>query len=150
MPQAEAAARKALELDDLDAEAHNSMAAIQLFYRWDWRAADRESARALELNPHFAEGHHLRAYVLRSLNRTDEAVQEEKRKMELDPFAKPFALGFALVRARQFGAALNEARIRSDAQPNNAVSINFFLMRTSSMGWRRSRRSIGTLFATGG
>ena len=40
--------------------------------------------------------------------------------MELDPFAKPFALGFALIRARQFGAALNEARIRSDGQPNYA------------------------------
>src|SRR6266853_841841 len=40
MPQAEAAAKKALELDDLDAEAHKSMAAIQLFYRWDWKAAE--------------------------------------------------------------------------------------------------------------
>ena len=120
MPQAEAAAKKALEVDDLGAEAHNSMAAIQLFYRWDWRAAERESARTLELNPNFAEGHHLRAYVLRSLNRMDEAVQEEKKMMELDPFAKPFALGFALIRARRFGAALNEARIRSGAQPNNA------------------------------
>jgi TolB-like protein/DNA-binding winged helix-turn-helix (wHTH) protein len=120
MLQAEAAAKKALELDDLDAEAHKSMAAIQLFYRWDWKAAERESVRALELNPNFAEGHHLRAYVLRSLNRMDEAVQEEKKTMELDPFAKPFALGFALIRARQFDAALNEARIRSDAQPNNA------------------------------
>jgi TolB-like protein/DNA-binding winged helix-turn-helix (wHTH) protein len=120
MPQAEAAAKKALELGDLDAEAHKSMAAIQLFYRWDWKAAERESARALELNPNFAEGHHLRAYVLRSLNRMDEAVQEEKKTMELDPFAKPFVLGFALMRARQFDAALNEARIRSGAQPNNA------------------------------
>ena len=120
MPRAEAAAKKALELDDLDAEAHKSLAAIQLFYQWDWKAAERESARALELNPNFAEGHHLRAYVLRSLNRTDEAVQEEKKMMELDPFAKPFVLGFALMRARQFDAALNEARIRSGAQPNNA------------------------------
>jgi len=54
------------------------------------------------------------------LNRMDEAVQEEKKTMELDPFAKPFVLGFALIRARQFDAALNEARIRSGAQPNNA------------------------------
>ncbi len=132
MPQAETAAKKALELDDLDAEAHKSMAAIQLFYRWNWKAAERESARALELNPNFAEGHHLRAYVLRSLNRMDEAVQEEKKTMELDPFAKPFVLGFALLRARQFDAALNEARIRSDAQPNNAslhglLSYAYFL-----------------------
>ena len=119
MPQAEVAARKALELDDMDAEAHRAMAAIQLFYRWNWEAADRESARALELNPNLAESHHLRSYVLRPLNRIDEALQEEKKAMELDPFARPWALGYALLRARQFDAALNEARVRSDAQPNN-------------------------------
>ncbi len=120
MPQAEAAARKALELDDLNAEAHNSMAAIQLFYRWNWEAADRESARAVDLNPSFAEGHHLRSYALRPLNRMDEALQEQRKAIELDPFAKPWALGYALLRARQFDAALSEARLRSEAQPNNA------------------------------
>ena len=120
MPKAEAAAKMALEMDDLNAEAHKSMAFIQLFYRWDWKAAERESARALELNPNFADGHHLRSYVLCSLNRMDEAVQEEKKTMELDPFAKPWVLSFALIRARQFDAALNEARLRSVAQPNNA------------------------------
>jgi len=36
MPQAEYAARKALKLDDLAAEAHNSMAIVELFYRWNW------------------------------------------------------------------------------------------------------------------
>jgi len=147
MPQAEAAAKKALELDDLDAEAHKSMAAIQLFYRWDWKAAERESARALELNPNFAEGHHLRAYVLRSLNRMDEAVQEERKTMELDPFAKPFVLGFALLRARQFDAALNEARIRSDAQPNNAslhglLSYAYFLKGMEKESEEESEREL--------
>jgi TolB-like protein/DNA-binding winged helix-turn-helix (wHTH) protein len=120
MPQAEAAAKRAVELDDLSAEAHNSRAAMQLFYRWDWVAAERESARAVELNPNFAEGHHLRSYTLRSLNRMDEALQEEKKAMELDPFARPWAVGYALIRARQFDAALNHARILCDAQPNNA------------------------------
>jgi TolB-like protein/DNA-binding winged helix-turn-helix (wHTH) protein len=119
MPEAEAAARKALELDDLVAEAHNTMAAVNLFYRWDWDSADRESARALELNPNLAESHHLRSYVLWALNRTDEALQEQRKAMELDPFARPWALGYALLRARQFDAALDEARVRSDAQPNN-------------------------------
>ena len=120
MPQAEAAARKALELDDRSAEAHNTMAAMLLFYRWNWAAAERESARAVELNPSFAEGHHLRSYTLRPLNRMDEALQEEKKAMELDPFARSWALGMALIRARLFDAALNEARLRSDAEPNNA------------------------------
>ena len=120
MPQAEAAARKALELDDRSAEAHNSVAAMQLFYRWNWAAAERESARAVELDPSSAEHHHLRSYTLRPLNRMDEALQEEKKAMELDPFARSDALGMTLIRARQFDAALNEARLRSDAQPNNA------------------------------
>ena len=120
MPQAEYAARKALELDDLAAEAHNSMAMVELFYRWNWASADRESARALELNPGLEEAHFVRSYVLRPLNRMDEALQAEKRAMELDPFSEPAALVYILIRMRQFDAALNEARIRSDAQPNNA------------------------------
>jgi TolB-like protein/DNA-binding winged helix-turn-helix (wHTH) protein len=120
MPQAETASRKALELDDRTAEAHNSMALIQLFYRWNWAVAERESARAVELNPNLAEGHFVRSYVLRPLNRMDEALQEEKKAMELDPLSEPDALVFVLIRMRNFDAALNEARIRSDAQPNNA------------------------------
>jgi TolB-like protein/DNA-binding winged helix-turn-helix (wHTH) protein len=119
MPQAEAAAAKALELDDLDCEAHRAAAAIQFFYRWDWEAADRESVRSIELNPSLAENHHLRAYVLSALNRNDEAAQEDRKAMELDPFARPWVLGVALARARQFDAALNELRVRSEARPND-------------------------------
>ena len=121
MPQAEAAAGKALELDDLSAEADLSMAAIELFYRWNWAAAERESARVVELNPNFAEGHYLRSYTLRPLNRLEEALLEEKRAMELEPTARPWALVPTLIRLRQFDAALNQARILSQAQPNNAT-----------------------------
>ena len=119
MPRAEAAARKSLELDDQVAEAHDSMAAIYLFYRWDWQAADKESTRAVELNPSLAEAHHLRAYLLSALNRNDESVQEEKKEMALDPFARPWAVGYGLIRAHRFEAALEEARLRSDGVPND-------------------------------
>jgi TolB-like protein/DNA-binding winged helix-turn-helix (wHTH) protein len=120
MPQGETAARKALELDDSLAEAHTSMAADYYFNRWDWSAAERESARAVDLNPSFAQAHRLRSYVLGSLNRTDEALQEQKKAMGLDPFATPHGLAAALIRARQFDAAVNEARLRIEAQPDNA------------------------------
>jgi Flp pilus assembly protein TadD len=113
------AARKALELDDFDSGAHRAAAAIQFFYRWDWEAAERESARAVELNPSLGENHHLRAYVLSALNRTDESLQEDRKSMELDPLGRPWALGYSLLRARQFDAALNELRIRSAARPND-------------------------------
>jgi TolB-like protein/DNA-binding winged helix-turn-helix (wHTH) protein/Flp pilus assembly protein TadD len=120
MPRAEAAAKKALELDDSAAEAHNSMAMVELFYRWNWAAADRESARAIELNPNLEEAHSIRSYVLRPLGRMDEALQEEKKAMELDPFSNPDGLIWVLIRMRRFEAAVNEARVRSDAQPNIA------------------------------
>lgn len=81
----------------------------------------RERVRgALELNPGSAEGDHLRSYTLRPLNRMDEVLQEEKEAMELDPFARSWALGTVLIRMRRFDAALNEVRLRSDAEPNNA------------------------------
>ena len=120
MPQAEKAARTALNLDDRSAEAHNSMAMIQLFYHWDWAAAETESARALELNPNLEVAHFVRSYVLRPLNRMDEALQAEKKAMELDSLSEPGALVYVLLRMRQFDAALNEARMRSDLQPKNA------------------------------
>jgi TolB-like protein/DNA-binding winged helix-turn-helix (wHTH) protein/lipoprotein NlpI len=121
MPLAETAARKALELDDSLPEAHNPIAAILFFYRWDWDAAEKESQRAIELNPSFAEAHHLHAYVLGTLNRTDESLQEDKLTLELDPFARPWVYGYGLLRARRFDEALKEFTQRSEARPDSAM-----------------------------
>ncbi len=112
------AARKAVELDDAVAESHNSLAAFYLFGKWDWRNAEKESLRALELNPNLAEAHNLYSYVLVVAQRPDEAVREEKRSMELDPFAEPWALGLAYLQTRQIDAAIAELQLRVRAQPN--------------------------------
>jgi len=136
MPQAERAARKALELDDQSAEAHNSMAMIQLFYRWNWSVAERESARAVELNPNLAESHFVRSYVLRPMNRMDEALQEEKKAMELDPLSEPDGTTFVLLRM------LRSTRLAYEVKRSRtmAVSMKFFLKHTSSKGWTKSQR----------
>jgi TolB-like protein/DNA-binding winged helix-turn-helix (wHTH) protein len=112
------AARKAVELDDRVAESHNSLAAFYLFGKWDWRNAERESLRALELNPNLAEAHHLYSYVLVVAQRADEAVREEKRSMELDPFAEPWAMGLTYFQTRQIDSAINELQVCTKAQPN--------------------------------
>ena len=121
--QAEPAARKAIELDDSLADAHHAMAAVYYFLRWDWNAAEKESARAMELNPHYSETHHLRSYLFDTLSRTDESLQEERKAMELDPFARPFALALALLYAHRFDAALQEALARSEVQHNDATLV---------------------------
>lgn len=125
MPLAEAASAKALELDDSLAEAHHASAAIKFFYRWDWDAAEKESQRAIELNPSFAEARHLHGYILGTLNRTDESLQEDKLTVELDPFARPWAYGYALLRAHRFDEALKEFTQRSEARPDSAILHGF-------------------------
>lgn len=121
MTKAERAARQALALDDSVAETHISMAAIDFFFSWNWEAAEREAARAVELNPRYSEAHHLRAYILLALQRDDEAVQEDRISMEIDPRIRPWALGFALLRTRQFDAALAELAARTEVQPDDTT-----------------------------
>jgi tetratricopeptide (TPR) repeat protein len=119
--KAEAAARKAVELDDSLPEAHNAIAAVYFFLGWDWKRADGESMRAIELSPNYAEARHLRSYILATMNRTDEALQEQRRSTELDPFARPWALGLVLIHMRQYDAAVNDLRLRAEAQPSDVL-----------------------------
>lgn len=125
-PLAEAAAQKALELDQASPEAHHAMAAVHFFFRWDWAAAERECERTLELNPSLAETHHLYAYVLGTEGRTEESLQQEKLTLELDPFARPWVYGYALIRARRYDEAVNELQQRVAAR-RDSLSLNWFL-----------------------
>jgi TolB-like protein/DNA-binding winged helix-turn-helix (wHTH) protein/Tfp pilus assembly protein PilF len=87
MPKAEAAARKALALDDTLAEAHASLAGVLYRYQWDWEGAEREFQRSLELDPNYAEGHRAYAVYLLTVRRHEEAVAEGRRAQELSPLS---------------------------------------------------------------
>src|SRR5262249_27234296 len=50
-PATEAAARKALELDESLAEAHISLGGARMVYDWDWAAAELHFKRGIELAP---------------------------------------------------------------------------------------------------
>jgi TolB-like protein/DNA-binding winged helix-turn-helix (wHTH) protein/cytochrome c-type biogenesis protein CcmH/NrfG len=119
LPRGDAAAQKALQLDDSAEEAHNAMAGTYLFYRWNWKAAEKESLRAIELNPSFAEGYHLYGYVLLALNRNDDAVEAQRKSQELDPFARPWGLGYALNCVGKYKEAEIDLRQRVEALPKN-------------------------------
>jgi TolB-like protein/DNA-binding winged helix-turn-helix (wHTH) protein/Tfp pilus assembly protein PilF len=136
------AARKAVELDDAVAEAHNSLAAFYLFGKWDWRNAEKESLRALELNPNFAEAHHLYSFVLVVSQRPDEAVREEKRSMELDPFSEPWALGLTYLQTRQIDSAISELQMRTKAQPNIVGFFNLSGAYWLKGMWKESQQSL--------
>jgi TolB-like protein/DNA-binding winged helix-turn-helix (wHTH) protein len=119
--QGEAAARKAVELDDSSGSAHNSRAAWYFFFARDWQRADAESRRAVELAPGDAGVHHVRSFVLAALNRWEESLAESKRENELDAFARTWALGYAYLRMRQFDAAISDFKLRIQALPTDEI-----------------------------
>jgi predicted Zn-dependent protease len=124
--KAEAASRKALELDPTLAQAHDTAGAINLFFEWNWKVADEESRLAASMDPDSALHHHLRAYVLTATQHLDEALEEAKKASQLAPFQHPFGLGVALLNARRYDAAIEELRLRKEAQPSD-LTVRFNL-----------------------
>jgi TolB-like protein/DNA-binding winged helix-turn-helix (wHTH) protein/tetratricopeptide (TPR) repeat protein len=119
LPKGEAATLKALQLDDSVPEAHNSMAGVDLFYRWNWKAAEAESQKAIELDPNYAEAYHLYGWVLLVSNRPDEALEAQRKSQELDPFTRPWGLGNLLISLGKYKDAEIELRQRIAALPTN-------------------------------
>ncbi len=113
MPKAKAAAQKALELNDMLAEAHASLAMVLRAYDFDYNQAVSEFKRAIELNPNYAPARYwLGTHVLSALGRFDDAVAEVKRALELDPLSlvANVDLGTTHVYARRFDDAIAQLR----------------------------------------
>ena len=121
--QEDAAAERAMQLDPNLAEAHQAMAASLFFHHWDMAGADQEILRAISLDPHDSELYHLRAKILISLNRTDEAVEIEKKAMEINPFERPWGLAYIYTCARRYDDALREDQLRLKDYPTDPVLI---------------------------
>jgi serine/threonine-protein kinase len=85
--KARPAAKRALELDETLAEAHRAMATINVYYDWDWPAAERECRRAIELNPGDALNHQHYGWFLGLMGHFDEGLTELKRAETLDPLS---------------------------------------------------------------
>jgi TolB-like protein/DNA-binding winged helix-turn-helix (wHTH) protein len=116
----EQATTKALTLDESLPDAHLVMAAT-MFQRWNWTRAEQEIVRAIDLDPGFAEAYHFRAIMLAAFDRQREALDAQKRAMDLDPFARPGGMAGAFMLARQYDAALREARLHLEANPQDPV-----------------------------
>lgn len=86
-PQAKTAAIKALEIDERLAEAHTSLGMIKLFYEWDWAGAEKELARALEINQNYSDAQQMYGYYLVMQGRFDEALPYMNRAQTLDPLS---------------------------------------------------------------
>ena len=92
-PKAIAAARKALEIDELSGEAWAALAEAQLYYEWNWAAAEKNMQRALQLSPSLDHVYAHYAYLLMLVGRNEEALEASEMARNLSP-VDPLWAGF--------------------------------------------------------
>ena len=110
VPPARAALKKALELDDSLAEAHASSGLLDTFEcRLERAITDFE--RAIQLKPNYATAHHWLMFGRLSLGHLDQAIEEGKRALKLDPLSPIINADFAWTYfcARRFDKAERQA-----------------------------------------
>jgi Putative Zn-dependent protease, contains TPR repeats len=119
-PKAEAAANKALTLDDTLGETYNPLAAVKMYYYQDWPAAERAFRRGIELSPHFAELHAHYAIFLTFAGRNAEALAEARRSVELDPLSPRvnYVRGRMLYFMRQYDRSIDQFIQTLEIDPN--------------------------------
>ena len=119
IPKAEAAAKKALELDEDLAEAHLSIAEMRMF-KWEWAEAESGYKRAVELNPNLAMAHGQYATYLSSVGQHEKALAEAKLARDLDPLrpSRHGSVGIALFLARRYDAAIEQFIRAIEIEPN--------------------------------
>ena len=124
LAQAERFAEKAIKLDDSIPESHLALGQVLLFQKWDFRGAEIEIRRALELNPNLVDGHLDLAGLLVVIRRFDAAILECKRVLELDPLSASTCawVGTWLGMSYRSDEAIELLRNAIELEPNSAIA----------------------------
>jgi TolB-like protein/DNA-binding winged helix-turn-helix (wHTH) protein len=118
MPRAKEAALKAVALDDSLAAGHMALAYIDLNCDWNFAEAESESKRALELDPNFAVARNFYARELVISGRTDEALVQVRRALDLQPYADLDYPAWVFYLAHRYDDSLELARKMVGINPN--------------------------------
>ncbi len=121
-PEVRTAAMRAVELGPKLAEAHNATALLAL-RDWDWDASERGFERAIELNPAFIQARtwYGLLYLQMIRGRQDEAIQQSRHAVELDPLSAytHTMLGNVLSNAGHAEEAIEEGRRGTELDPDS-------------------------------
>ncbi len=117
---------KALEIDDMIAEAYSMLANISLWHDWNWAAAEREFKRSIELNPGLANTHYFYSKYLRIMERFSDAIIDLKLAQKIDPlsvrtYAELMAIYTFLDR---YDEAMEQYNKGNNIKPNHLLEYN--------------------------
>lgn len=137
--KANAATKRALELDPELSAAHCTMGHLKTVIEFDWVGAEREFKRALELSPSNSDAYALYGRLCSALERFDESIAMHHRARELDPLAHRLDIVTTLLRAGRHDQAVTRAEEAVDLDPEYArahatLGWAYFLSGRSSEG----------------
>jgi len=95
MPKAKEAALRAVAIDDDLAEAHSSLGLVKVYYDLDWRGAQHQFRKSLELNPDLVLAHQRYGSYLAFIGRIEESTKHYEHALELDPFSLQLNMNLA-------------------------------------------------------
>jgi TolB-like protein/DNA-binding winged helix-turn-helix (wHTH) protein len=117
-PKVVEAARKAVFLGNDLAESHNAMANA-LSGQWDLPGSEKESRRAISLNPSYSNAHRIYAALLAAARRHAEAGEQITQAMRTDPLSPPnnAEVVRTLYYARDYDHAIQQAQKAMQLDP---------------------------------
>ncbi len=121
MPQAYAAALKAVELDDNLSDAHAALGRVKFWWQWDWSGAEAEFRRALELDANNEFALRSCAQFWAVVGRPEEAISAMKRVLEVDPLNEQSHafLGWVYYFVRRYDEGIEHLRSTVELYPNH-------------------------------
>lgn len=124
MPLAREAALKALSLDGELAEPHTALGRVYA-NEYDFKGAEREYKRAIELDPNYATAHQWYGILLYYLARNEESLAALQRAVEIEPVSliinTVYAEGFFY--ARRYDDAI--AQLKKTLELNNEFATAY-------------------------
>ena len=138
MPEARAAAQRAVELDPGLSEAYLARASIEIHYDWDWKTGAQDLQRGLDLNPNNPQAEIAYSTYLCSVGRPREAIPHAQRALQLDPlsFFANRNLASVLYTARMPDQALAQLQRTKEIQENPSVIDNWISWTYEQKGMR--------------
>ena len=119
--KAKVAAQRALKINENLAEAHNSLAHIDL-HEWKWESAEQGFRRAIALDKSYILAHHWYALCLTAIGKTNEAVTQMEKARELDPLSTRINadLGMAYLSAGRHDEAIAQEQKTLELNPRSS------------------------------
>jgi tetratricopeptide (TPR) repeat protein len=126
-PRAEAAAKRAIALDDSLSGAHSALGFVDFYWSWDEASSQREFVRALTLDPNSVNAHYWYGTFLLHLGRYSESLEEIEEAQKLEPHSASILAdkGLALFHSGQTQQAVELLKQLVAAEPEFLSPHNY-------------------------